>query len=121
MSRHEGDTQGDVALSVPTWFMTILKVSMPAIIVGVSMYFRVASLEDTQVDQKRVITSLESKLNDKSDRILLLEQEQKSTQALNTVAHINAAKALERIENDLKVMQADVKEIRSKQAQLVGK
>lgn len=39
MSRTEGDTKGDVALSVPTWVMTLLKVSMPAIVVAVGAYY----------------------------------------------------------------------------------
>lgn len=69
---------------------------------------------------KGTVTVIEAKLNDKSDKIILLEQKQETMRALDNVAQNASAKALERIENDLKVMQADVKEIRTKQIQILN-
>lgn len=115
MSRTEGDTRGDATLNIPTWFVSVMKVSMPAIILAVAMYFRVASLEEANRQARVELMAVQTKLSDKSDKILLLEQKTEQMKALDAMTQTNAAKALERIEVELKSMQADVKEIRAKQ------
>ncbi len=115
MSREAGDTRGDATFNVPTWFVSVLKVSMPALVIGVGMYFRIAAVEDTNRQLKVEHMALEVKMSDKSDKILMLEQKTENMKALDALTQTNSAKALERIEVELKSMQADVKDIRAKQ------
>lgn len=115
MSREEGDVRGDATLNIPLWLVSLIKVSMPAIVVAVGMYFRVSSLEEANKKLTVEHALFDAKLTEKSDKILLLEQKTENMKALDALTQTNSSKALERIETELKAMQADVKEIRAKQ------
>lgn len=120
MSREAGETRGDLSFSVPTWLITLGKVSFPAIVLGVGMYFRMEALEKSHDKVNVEVDILKLKLTDKSDKILLLEQKQETMKALDAVSQNNSMKALERIETELKLIQTDVKDIRAKQTQVMS-
>ena len=92
---------------------------MPARVVAVGAYYRLLAIESAHVETKAIVTVIEAKLNEKSDKLLLLEQKQETMKALDNMTQSNSVKALERIESELKLMQADVKDIRNTQAQMM--
>lgn len=120
MSREEGNTKGDASFNIPLWFVSILKVSFPAILVGFGMYYRMGAMETAQTELHSTVTVLSAKLLEKSEKILMLEQKTENMKALDTLEKSATVKTLERIEGDIKMMQADVKDIRAKQATMMS-
>lgn len=120
MSREEGNTKGDASFNIPVWFVSILKVSIPALIVGFGMYFRLGTMETNQLELKNTVTVMQAKLSEKSDMIMMLQNKTENMKALDVLEKSATVKTLERIEGDIKMMQADVKDIRAKQATMMS-
>lgn len=120
MSREEGNTKGDASFNIPVWFVSILKVSVPAILVGFGMYFRMGTMEKEQHELKNTVNVVQAKLSEKSDMILMLQNKTENMKALDTLEKSATVKTLERIEGDIKLIQADVKDIRAKQTTMMS-
>lgn len=120
MSREEGDTKGDASFNIPIWFVSILKVSVPALIVAFGMYFRMGAMETEQHELKNTVTGLTAKVLEKSEKLMQLENKTENMKALDTLEKSATVKTLERIEGDIKLMQADVKDIRAKQTTMMS-
>ncbi len=97
--------------TVPNWFMAILKWTAPALGVAIWMYIQLTLIQKDVESLNARLVSLQASIDARGDGQAALSQRIGSMEVKQTVEGKMISDSLSRIENNVKDMQSDIKDI----------